>query len=235
MALNAENADWYDVFISYQRSDIAWAERLANDLSQRKLSCFYDQHIIIGEPLAEALNRALDRSRVLVVLWSSATRESSGVLTEIAGFSTLVRHRDEPGSIIPIVLGGPDLLSGVPDIVISRQAMFLGQEAYAADPDSGSPQWMKVLQAIEDAVSDSRAGHGSDASAYAIRSEPVLGWPEFSTAARRALSFAFEMVGSSDSDTASVRTAALLGALHASVIEGMSPTTGDVVRLVLGR
>jgi KAP family P-loop domain len=69
----------------------------------------------------------------------------------------------------------------------------------------------------------------------ALEPQAEVTLPSFSRAALRALSFAEQMLGNDAGDLARLRTAALLGALRASVVSGMGPTTGDVVRLVLDR
>jgi hypothetical protein len=76
-------------------------------------------------------------------------------------------------------------------------------------------------------------GEAPDGEALEAQAEVPL--PSFSRAALRALGFAAEMVGGDADDPARLRTAALLGALRASAVSGMGPTTGDVVRLVLDR
>ena len=91
---SASSTDGYDVYISYPRADVTWAGRLAQDLSKLGLRCFMDLDLSAGESWSEALNRALDSSGTLVVLWSPAAQESKGILAEIAGFEALMRQGD---------------------------------------------------------------------------------------------------------------------------------------------
>lgn len=64
--------------------------------------------------------------------------------------------------------------------------------------------------------------------------EPSRIPPTISRSALLALTYAAEMLDD-DGDEARIRTAALLGALRASASGGMTPTTGDVLKLVLAR
>ena len=85
-------------------------------------------------------------------------------------------------------------------------------------------------------TSDAEAEVPGEAPAgEALEAQAELPLPSFSRAALRALRYAAEMVGGDADNPARLRTAALLGALRASAVSGMGPTTGDVVRLVLDR
>jgi len=57
----------------------------------------------------------------------------------------------------------------------------------------------------------------------------------FSEGARRALTYAVQMLGGGDAGPSSLHTAAVLGALRSSVDEGMLPSTGDVLKLIISR
>lgn len=65
--------------------------------------------------------------------------------------------------------------------------------------------------------------------------EPSRVPPAMSRSALVALTYAAEMLGDDGGAEQRIRTAALLGALRASAASGMTPTTGDILRLVLAR
>ena len=70
--------DRYDVFISYRSTDRAWATALYNRLEGAGFKVFIDHlQLLPGEPLANALQKALDRSKSAIVLISKGWLESS--------------------------------------------------------------------------------------------------------------------------------------------------------------
>ena len=80
------SADGYDVYISCTRAETAWARRLAQDLSEQGIRCFFEPDLTVGEARAEAVQQGLDRSGALVVLWNAEARESKEIRTELARF-----------------------------------------------------------------------------------------------------------------------------------------------------
>jgi hypothetical protein len=226
-------ADSYDVYISYSRADLEWAERLSRDLAEFGLRCFIDLNVSVGDSWSEALNQALIRSGALVVIWSPAAVESKGVLSEIAGFEALTLREDRQSLVFPVVLGGDETLRTAPPQLSSRQAVIVGRDAYAAGASADSVEWTRAVREIALAVRDSSELEPPDTTLDQPPAATAL--PSFSTAARRALTFAVEMLGGEPAPASRLRTAALLGALRASVAGGMTPTTGDVMRLVLER
>jgi hypothetical protein len=83
-------------------------------------------------------------------------------------------------------------------------------------------------------VADARFGlHPVPGGLGALAGRAMSGPPK--RAARRALTYALGLLEGVVGDTSRVRTAALIGALREAVAGGMTPTTGDVARLVLDR
>src|SRR5262245_45730791 len=76
----------YDVFISYRRSEATgYAERLCRDLKDRGLTVFLDQDETPGGThLAPALERALRRSRMLVLVLTPHVLESQWIEAEVS-------------------------------------------------------------------------------------------------------------------------------------------------------
>lgn len=73
-----------DIFISYSRDETKHAETIAQALQSRGLSVWWDRQIIAGEQWAESISKELDRARIVLVLWSSASVNSMWVVEEAA-------------------------------------------------------------------------------------------------------------------------------------------------------
>lgn len=71
-----------DVFISYSRSDIALAGRLASRLEAENWEVWWDHLLLAGEDFRSAITKALDESRCVLVLWSSQSAQSAWVPDE---------------------------------------------------------------------------------------------------------------------------------------------------------
>jgi hypothetical protein len=168
MPESSENNYECDVFVSYPGQEVAWARRLIADLSARGLRCFSDQNLRPGERWKEAMERALEDSRILVVLWSPSAREAPGMLTEIIDFNAIVQRGDRPRYILPVMLGGSELLSTAPEALASRHALLVSAEAYAAGPTVDSPEWQRVVDAIEKQAEHTRATGGRSS----VKQEP---------------------------------------------------------------
>jgi hypothetical protein len=96
----------YDFFVSYSRSDDAWAERIAGWLEERGFTVWLDLHAIApGEPLESAIQRGLDQSRAFVVLLGSS---DPGVWWQLEVKAILNRSAQagEDFPLIPVLLPG---------------------------------------------------------------------------------------------------------------------------------
>ncbi len=207
--------DVYDVYISHVRDDEAWARSLSLALSQRGLVTVAASDWDVSDTSLHALTERLDRSNSLVVPWSAAAVDSKVLHMDIARFA-----EHQHGVIIPVVLGEPRLLRLAQPMLAERQAVVLGADAYAAGPEAGSAEWTRAILV---------------ARALTTHTVATRDLPAFSGSARRALTYALRMLAGDASTPNRLRTAALLGALLESARRGMTPTTGDVVRLVLER
>jgi WD40 repeat protein len=94
----------YDFFISYSRRDGSrYAQALEEQLRGLDYSCFLDRREVSGgSELTPTLERALRRSRALVVIGTAGALSSSFVALEIARFPTLRRKKP----VIPIDVAG---------------------------------------------------------------------------------------------------------------------------------
>lgn len=76
-----------DVFISYKRTNRAWAERISAALQDAGLSCWWDTSLVAGEHFNQAIDRELGACRCVLVIWSQAAHDSRWVQAEaIQGF-----------------------------------------------------------------------------------------------------------------------------------------------------
>jgi hypothetical protein len=85
----------YDIFISYASADRAWAKRLNDDLTARRVKCFLDQERLVkGEKWEPQLQASLQDSRHFVVLWSNQARGSDWVQAEVQLFKRMTDTPD---------------------------------------------------------------------------------------------------------------------------------------------
>ena len=73
-----------DIFISYAREDLARARLFADALQAKGWTVWWDRTIRPGQNFDEAIEKALDQSHCVVVLWSKYSIDSNWVKTEAA-------------------------------------------------------------------------------------------------------------------------------------------------------
>jgi hypothetical protein len=216
-AAATQDPDGYDVVITYPREDRAWAERLGRDLSQLGVRSLSDLALRASRRWRGVLDREFERGASLVVLWSPAAVREKKIRTDIARFHTISDRVGGEGLVISVILGD----AAIPGDLPFRQALVIGAEIYAEGPETDSPEWATAVAQIARSVFDASQAR-----------KPL---PSFSPGALRALGYAAEMLGDYRPGPGRLRAAALLGALHESALRGMTPTTGDVLKLVLSR
>jgi len=87
-------------FLSYSRTDAAFALKLANDLQQAGANIWIDQlHIRPGEPWDEEIENALAEAGCLLVILSPSSVASDNVLNEI-NFAL-----EEKKQVLPVIAG----------------------------------------------------------------------------------------------------------------------------------
>jgi len=86
-----------DVFISYATSDRERAREIANLLSARGWSVWWDRKIKAGQTFDEVIERELESAKSIVVLWSEASVASEWVKNE-AAFAA------QRGVLVPVLL-----------------------------------------------------------------------------------------------------------------------------------
>lgn len=87
------------VFISYAREDLAEARSVAEALSSRGLSVFWDRTILTGRPFETDIEEAIASAKAVVVLWSRNSVRSDWVRAEAA-------EGANPGILVPATLDG---------------------------------------------------------------------------------------------------------------------------------
>jgi adenylate cyclase len=85
------------IFLSYARSDAAWARQLARALERAGHDVWWDKRIKGGARYSKEIQFALNRADAVLVLWSSASVESAWVQDEAAA------GRDS-GRLVPVAI-----------------------------------------------------------------------------------------------------------------------------------
>jgi TolB-like protein len=73
-----------EIFISYRRADEAWARLLHKQLQDEGVEAWYDAQIGAGQDWRTATAKALQASRIFVLLFSAAAAESEDIAKELA-------------------------------------------------------------------------------------------------------------------------------------------------------
>ncbi|HUE62955.1 MAG TPA: TIR domain-containing protein [Rhizomicrobium sp.] len=73
-----------EIFISYRRSDEAWAKLLYSQLRAEGVEAWYDALVGAGEDWRSATARALEESNIFVLLFSENAAQSSDIAKELA-------------------------------------------------------------------------------------------------------------------------------------------------------
>lgn len=94
-----------DIFISYAAEDRDKTQRLAAALEDQGWSVWWDRKILAGESFSGAIQREIDGSRCVVVLWSNSSVESQWVELEAA-------RGNEQGKLVPALI--EDVASRIP-------------------------------------------------------------------------------------------------------------------------
>lgn len=71
-----------DIFISYAREDIEYAQALVELLKRKGWDVFWDRELLPGPNFREVLARELDEARCVIVLWSAESVKSVWVADE---------------------------------------------------------------------------------------------------------------------------------------------------------
>ena len=72
------------IFISYRRADKAWAQKLHSQLRAEGVEAWYDAQVGAGEDWRTTTARALEDSKIFVLLFSENAARSSDIAKELA-------------------------------------------------------------------------------------------------------------------------------------------------------
>lgn len=74
----------HDVFISYSKKDKEIADAICSNLENNKIKCWYaPRDILFGENWGGAIIRAINKSQIFVLVFSSNSNLSSQVIKEV--------------------------------------------------------------------------------------------------------------------------------------------------------
>lgn len=96
------------IFISYRRADVRWARFLHRQLKDCGVEAWYDANVGAGEDWRAATAKALEGSRIFVLLFSSSAAESTDIAKELAA-ATLEKKLIVPVRLENIAPKGPFL------------------------------------------------------------------------------------------------------------------------------
>ena len=78
------SAEKYDVFISHSSKDVKWANAVCKTLERRQIRCWIaPRDIVPGTEWGEAIIDGIDRSRMLVLIFSASANDSAQVRREV--------------------------------------------------------------------------------------------------------------------------------------------------------
>lgn len=140
-----------NVFLSYDRDDMAKARSIALALEKAGHSVWWDRHIKSGAQYSKEIEEALKRADAVVVLWSERSVDSAWVRDEAAA------GRDT-GRLVPVTIGKAEPPLGFRQYQTTDLSHWKGRSA--------SAQFREMLDAIEDLGGSS----GTEAPAIPVKS-----------------------------------------------------------------
>src|ERR1700761_8402780 len=155
-----------EIFISYRRADEAWARLLHEQLKAQGVEAWYDAHVGAGEDWRVATARALEDSRIFVLLFSENAAQSSDIAKELAA-ATLEKKLIIPVRLQNIAPKGAFLYE-----LASRNWInaYDNTEAKLAELAKSLAHLVRTGVRDESALPFSRAGAGGHASTPAHKS-----------------------------------------------------------------
>jgi Tol biopolymer transport system component len=159
-----------EIFISYRRADQAWARLLHAQLRAEGVESWYDAHIAPGEDWRIATAKALEASRIFVLLFSSNAAESSDIAKELAA-ATLEKKLIIPVRLEDIAPKGAFLYE-----LASRNWVnaFENTEAKLAELAKGLSHLVKTGARDESVLPFDRSAAGQSPAAKKGLRKPVL-------------------------------------------------------------
>jgi hypothetical protein len=122
-----------DIFISYERSDYARAEKIAEALGQHGWSVRWDRMLLAGDRFDKSIQKALGAARCVIVLWSKTSVSSDWVKDE--AFEGAKR-----GILVPVLIDDVEIPFGFRQIHAARLTN--------CKASSSAPEFHEVLDAV---------------------------------------------------------------------------------------
>ena len=150
-----------DIFLSYNREDLARARQFAEGFERAGLSVWWDQTLHPGEAYDHVTEKALRQARAVIVLWSPRSVESRWVRAE----ATLAERNR---TLVPVMIEPCE-----------RPIMFeLTQTSDLSGwkGDSGDPAWQSLLASVKRMITHDVlpiAGTAATAPATAVPNAPA--------------------------------------------------------------
>ncbi len=159
-----------EIFLSYRRADEAWARLLHSQLRAEGVEAWYDAHVAPGEDWRIATAKALEASRIFVLLFSSNAAESSDIAKELAA-ATLEKKLIIPVRLENIAPKGAFLYE-----LASRNWVnaYENTEAKLAELAKGLAHLVKTGVRDESVLPFDRSGAGQSPAATKWLRKPVL-------------------------------------------------------------
>jgi hypothetical protein len=131
-----------DIFISYERSDYAKAQKIAEALGQRGLSVWWDRMLLAGDRFDKTIQQALHAAKCVIVLWSKTSISSDWVKDE--AFEGAKR-----GILVPVLIDDVEIPFGLRQIHAARLTNW--------EASSLPPEFREVLNSVAQVLSRVRA------------------------------------------------------------------------------
>jgi len=131
-----------DIFISYERSDYAKAQKIAEALGQRGLSVWWDRMLLAGDRFDKTIQQALHAAKCVIVLWSKTSISSDWVKDE--AFEGAKRR-----ILVPVLIDDVEIPLGFRQIHAARLTNW--------GASSLPPEFREVLNSVAQVLSRVRA------------------------------------------------------------------------------
>jgi hypothetical protein len=122
-----------DIFISYERSDYARAQRIAEALEQHGWSVWWDRMLLAGNRFDKVIQQALHAAKCVIVLWSKTSISSDWVKEE--AFEGAKRQ-----ILVPVLIDDVEVPFGLRQIHAARLTNW--------ESSSLAPEFREVLNAV---------------------------------------------------------------------------------------
>lgn len=145
------------LFISYSREDVTWAEALYERLNHDGVSCFFDKaNIRAGDDWELRIKNSLMASQHLLVLWSKEAKSSNWVQRETALFDALIAMDENNSNASNRKLIFLLLDTDQPSHARHQQITHIkDRAAYSGGVRNMDPAlWNQVINEVEAATSD---------------------------------------------------------------------------------